>query len=113
MLLSENLLFSHLRVADKLGEFPLTEVDYLLRDVLGEINDAQLVVLRRIVLVSKYWVVNDPFLRQGLLRVIKVVLVDIFTETGSEELENHVISSNLFVDDRSVDFVLFGYQNWH
>ena len=47
-ILMETFLFHHLSVVDEAYEFPLTQIDYLLRHILSQVNDYYLVILRRI-----------------------------------------------------------------
>ena len=47
-ILVETFLFHHLSVVDEAYEFPLTQIDYLLRHILSQVNDYYLVILRRI-----------------------------------------------------------------
>ena len=47
-ILVEAFLFNHLSVVDEADEFPLTQIDHLLRHILSQVNDYYLVILRRI-----------------------------------------------------------------
>ena len=59
---------------DKVNKFPLTKVnDFLWEVFVCEMNDTDLSILRREMLICQKRIVDDPFLRKWLLWVFKFV----------------------------------------
>ena len=89
--------------ADKL---PLAQMDDLLRHGEGHMYDRDLLVVRARCLVGKQRVITDPALHQGLLWVIKYLLVlrdHILAKIGGDEAKPNHVASILLVDDAAND----------
>ena len=70
----KKLLLDHLSMVYEAYELPLAQVDDFLRYIERHVNDCDFLVLRIERLVGKKWVIDDPGLRYGLLRIMQQFL---------------------------------------
>lgn len=69
-ILVEAFLFHHLSVVHEADEFPLSQIDHLLRHILSQVNNYNLIILWRIRFVRQQRIIDNPSLLDWLLRIV-------------------------------------------